>query len=98
MKEHMPKVKAENPTMPQQEVMKKVAAMYRELRGEVNPAVPPSKSVAKASKELVSKSKYYTQTTTAVKSATKSASGSKTKSATKSASGSKTKSATKSKV
>lgn len=98
MKEHMPKVKAENPDMPQPEVMKKVAAMYRELRGSVNPTVPPSKSVAKASKELVSKSTYYTQTTKAVQPASGSKSKSATATASKSKTPSKSKTATKSKT
>ena len=108
MKEHMPKVKAENPDMPQPEVMKKVAAMYKELRGTVNPSVPPSKSVAKASKELVKKSTYFNEQTkakepsapksgSAPKSATKSATKTASKSVSAPKSGSAPKSATKSK-
>lgn len=106
MKEHMPKVKAENPDMPQPEVMKKVAAMYKELRGTVNPSVPPSKSVAKASKDLVKKSTYFNEQTKAKEpSAPKSGSVAKSASASKSASktasvpksGSAPKTATKSK-
>jgi hypothetical protein len=81
--------------------MKKVAAMYKELRATVNPTVPPSKSVSKASKELVKKSSYFNEQTkakepSASKSASKTASASKSASKTASASKSASKTASKS--
>ena len=72
--ENMPKIKADNPGISPQEALKKVGAMWREMRGTVNPSVPPTKSVQQASKKLVKTSTYYTVPTSAKSPSAKSSS------------------------
>lgn len=85
--------------MPQKEIMKKVAEMYRAQKAQVNPAAEPTKAMISASKKLADKSptNALTKPVSASKPASKSATKSASKSATKSATKSKTatKSATK---